>query len=208
MGIWRDRALPWLTDRALRGDDIGALRARACSGLRGHVLELGFGSGLNVRYYPTPVAAVSAVEPADYAWHLAERRRRASAVPIARSGLDGQRLAEDTETFDTVLTTFTLCSIPDLTLALGEVRRVLRPGGTLHFLEHGIAPDPGVAKWQRRLEPLQRRVAGGCHLTRDIPALLIAAGFELEQLESDYLLGSGASSPVGYVYLGRAVIGS
>jgi SAM-dependent methyltransferase len=202
--VWTEQVVPRLADRALRGHEIGELRARVCEGLRGRVLEIGFGGGLNVRWYPPDVTAVSAVEPSDVGWRLSERRRARSAVPIDRTGLDGQRLEQDDDSIDSALSTFTLCSIPDAGTALAEVRRVLRPGGTLHVLEHGLAPTETVRRWQRRLDPWQQRVAGGCHLTRDVPALVRAAGFVVDQVESDYLPGPGVARPWGYGYLLRA----
>ena len=202
--MWSEQVLPRLTDIALRGHAVGELRAEACTGLAGRLLEIGFGSGLNVRWYPNEVTDVHAVEPSDVAWQLSERRRARTEVPVVRTGLDGQRIEAEDGSYDCVLTTFTLCSIPQVPTALAELRRLLRPGGRVHFLEHGLSPDPRVARWQRRLEPLQRRFAGGCHLTRDVPALVVAAGFELDDVRQDYLL-PGATRAVGYTYLGRAV---
>jgi len=195
-----------LVDWSLRAPEIGELRTDVCTGLRGEVLEVGFGSGLNTRFYPADVSTVSAVEPSDLAWRLSERRRTASSVPVVRVGLDGQRLAADDASYDSVLSTFTLCTIPDVSRALAEVRRVLRPGGSLHFVEHGLAPEPGVVVWQRRLDPVQRRLAGGCHLSRDIPALVRDAGLEIEELRAEYLPGPRVSRPWTYGYLGRAAV--
>jgi len=123
---------------------------------------------------------------------------------VERVGLDGQLLAADDGSYDAVLTTFTLCTIPDAGRALAEVRRVLRPGGSLHFLEHGLAPERRVASWQRRLDPLQRTVAGGCHLSRDVPALVAATGLDLVDLASAYLPGPAVGRPWTYVHRGRA----
>jgi ubiquinone/menaquinone biosynthesis C-methylase UbiE len=204
MGVWADRVVPRLTDVALGQTEIGELRAVACLGLRGRVLEVGFGSGLNLPHYPREVVSVSAVEPSDVGWSLSRRRRARGRVPVRRIGLDGQRLEADDASYDAVLSTFTLCTIPDATAALDEVRRVLRPGGMFHFLEHGLAPDDHVAAWQHRLEPLQRRVFAGCHLTRDVPALVADAGLEVTLLEQRYLAGPGISRPWAYGYLGRA----
>ena len=153
MGVWGDRLLPRVLDAMGSAPEITRLRAEVCAGLHGTVLELGFGSGLNVPHYPAAVTEVLAVEPSDAAWALSERRRAASAVPVRRSGLDGQRLTEADDSVDCVLSTLTLCTIPDVARALAEVRRVLRPGGTLHVFEHGLAPDAGVETWQHRLEP-------------------------------------------------------
>jgi ubiquinone/menaquinone biosynthesis C-methylase UbiE len=144
------------------------------------------------------------VEPNDTAWRLAQRRIASWSTPVVRSDLDGQHLSEEDRSVDHVLSTFTMCTIPDLALALSEARRVLRPGGRLHFLEHGLAPDPGVQKWQRRLEPVQRRLGGGCHLTRDPAAALAEAGFDVEELDAGYLPGPAVTKPAGFLYVGRA----
>ena len=205
MGVWADRVVPRLTDAALSNDDIGELRAAACLGLHGRVLEIGFGSGLNLPHLPPEVESVSAVEPSDVGWTLSRRRRAGSQVPVERTGLDGQRIEAGDASYDAALSTFTLCTIPDVAAALAEVHRVLRPGGLFHFLEHGLAPDAGVVAWQHRLEPLQRRVFAGCHLTRDVPALVVDAGLEITLLEQRYLPGPRIGRPWTYGYLGRAV---
>jgi len=136
---------------------------------------------------------------------MSEERRAESRTPITRSGLDGQSLDEPDGTFDAALSTFTLCTIPDVELALREVHRVLRPGGTFVFLEHGLAPEPGVARWQRRLDPLEKALAGGCHLSRDIDGLISSAGFEIVDLEQRYLPGPKVARPWTYGYGGSAV---
>jgi ubiquinone/menaquinone biosynthesis C-methylase UbiE len=204
MGRWSDRVVPRLTDRALSVGEVMKLRAVACAGLQGRVLEIGFGSGLNIEKYPDEVTAVDAVEPADTGWELSARRRAASSLPVTRAGLDGQRLDAEDESYDAVLSTFTLCTIPDPALALAEVRRVLRPGGRLHFLEHGLAPDDRVASWQRRLDPVQRRVAAGCHLSRDVPGLVSGAGLDMLEVTTRYLPGPRFVRPWGYAYVGHA----
>jgi len=203
VGWWEERVVPHLVDRSLRGEEIGELRAEACSGLSGGVLEIGFGSGLNLRHLPPAVTRVDAVEPSDRGWAISERRRERSDVPVVRVGLDGERLAAADASYDHVLCTFTLCTIPDPVLATTEMRRVLRQGGTVAFLEHGLAPSPRTARWQRRLDPLQRRVAGGCHLSRDVPALLTGAGLDVVELRAEYL--PGPRTPWTFGYLGRAV---
>ena len=148
------------------------IRSRVASGLKGDVLEVGFGSGLNVPHYPTAVDRVLAVDPAVVGRQLAAGRVTASAVPVEYVGLDGASLSVDATTIDSVLVTWTLCTIPEVGAALEEMYRVLRPGGQLHFVEHGLSPELGVAKWQHRLTPLQRKVAGGCHLNRPIDQLI------------------------------------
>jgi SAM-dependent methyltransferase len=202
--MWREQVLPRLTDLVLRGHEVGDLRGDACTGLRGRVLEIGFGSGLNVRWYPREVTEVHAVEPSDVAWRMSERRRARTDIPIHRTGLEGERVDADDASYDAVLVTFTLCSIPAVDRALAEARRVLKPGAGLHFLEHGIAPDAGVARWQRRLDPVEKVVAGGCHLTRDPEDLVTGAGFRLGTVRHAYLSGPRAIRPWGYLSWARA----
>jgi SAM-dependent methyltransferase len=207
MGWWSERVLPRCVDRSLSTPPVMELRREVCAGLSGRVLEIGFGSGLNVGLYPAAVTSVDAVEPSDLAWRLSAERRARYAVPVTRVGLDGERLAAADATYDAVLSTFTLCTIPDVAAAIAELRRTLRPGGTLHVLEHGLAPDPRVARWQRRLDPLQGLLAGGCHLSRDVPALLAAAGLRLERVDQSYLPGPAIGRPWTFGTLATAVAG-
>jgi ubiquinone/menaquinone biosynthesis C-methylase UbiE len=190
MGLYGDHVLPRVINvlGGLKSQE--PMRRRTCAGLEGRVVELGFGSGHNAPFYPEAVERVAAIEPADLGWRLAEKRVRAARVPVERAGLDGQSLPFGDDSFDTALSTWTLCTIPDVAAALSEVRRVLKPGGTLHFLEHGLAPDERVRVWQHRLEPMQKRVFGGCHLTRPIVDLLTAAGFTITELDVFYEDGS------------------
>jgi ubiquinone/menaquinone biosynthesis C-methylase UbiE len=186
MGVYGDQVLPRIVSAVGGMKTTYPLRERVCGGLKGEVVEVGFGSGLNVPFYPDSVRRVAAVEPADVGWKLAAKRLRASSVPVERSGLDGQWLPFEDASFDAALSTWTMCTIPDIEQALVELRRVLKRGGTLRFVEHGLAPDEGVRRWQHRLEPMQKRLFGGCHLTREIPDLLRDAGFEITELDVFY----------------------
>jgi ubiquinone/menaquinone biosynthesis C-methylase UbiE len=177
-------------------------RERVCEGLAGEVVEIGFGSGLNVPFYPASVTGVAAIEPADIAWKLAGKRLHEAPVPVGRSGLDGARLPFEDDRFDAALSTWTMCTIPDIGSALRELRRVLKPGATLHFVEHGLSPDEGVQHWQHRLEPLQKRVFGGCHLTRQIVDLIQDAGFVVREVDRYY--EKGAPKIFGWNSLGVA----
>jgi ubiquinone/menaquinone biosynthesis C-methylase UbiE len=189
MGFYSDRVLPHVVEWTCGQKEVGAWRAQATEGLAGRVVEIGFGSGLNVPHYPSEVEMVLAVEPNSVARRLAEKRVAASPVPVDYTGLDGQDLPLPDDSCDAALCTFTLCTVPDPERALAEMRRVLRPGGRFHFLEHGLSPDPGVARWQHRMEPLQRRLADGCHLTRDTSALVESAGFHVTRREQRYMRG-------------------
>jgi ubiquinone/menaquinone biosynthesis C-methylase UbiE len=203
MGIYTERVLPRIINMACGMKQSNPLRTRVCEGLHGQVVEIGFGSGLNVPFYPKGVSSVAAVEPADLGWKLAQRRIAASTIPVERSGLDGQALPFADDSFDTAVSTWTLCTIPDVTKALREVRRVLKSGGTLHFVEHGLAPDEKVQRWQHRLEPLQKRMFGGCHLTRPIVDLLTGAGFTVTDVDVFY--EKGAPKAIAADSLGVAV---
>ncbi len=190
MGFYTDRILPHIVDKVCGVAQNGPLRERTCAGLHGTVLEVGFGSGNNIGFYPAAVERVAGVEPAQTAWNIGAERVAASSIPIERAGLDGQSLPFPDAGFDTALSTFTLCTIPDVATALAEIRRVLRPGGTLHFVEHGLAPEESVQIWQHRLDPIQQKIAGGCHLNRDIVGLIIDAGFEITELDRFYQPGA------------------
>jgi ubiquinone/menaquinone biosynthesis C-methylase UbiE len=201
MTFYRDQVVPRITNRVMNRQDHVPIRRRVCEGLSGEVVEVGFGSGLNVPYYPESVTRVRAVDPATLGRRLGAARLSESKVPVEFIGLDGQSLPVETESVDHVLSTWTLCSIPDVPRALAEVRRVLRPGGTLHFVEHGLSPDARVAAWQHRLTPLQRRLFAGCHLDRPIAALLDSSGLKVGKIENYYVAGPKS---VSYTFEGRA----
>ena len=201
MGFYQDQIVPRLVMCACGNAGLERWRVDVNSGLSGSVVEIGFGSGLNVPFYPPAVDIVYAVEPAALAKQLAAKRVAASSTPIEHIGLDGQAVPLVSESCDSALCTFTLCTIPNPGQALREIFRVLRPGGSFHFLEHGIAPDEKVATWQQRLDPFERVLADGCELTRDPLALVSAAGFEISSSTQRY--GKGPK-PWSYFTLGVA----
>jgi SAM-dependent methyltransferase len=205
MGLYEEQVLPRVIDVMLGSKEMVPLRERVTAGVDGEVLEVGFGSGRNVPFYPATTTRVRAVDPATVGRKLAAERVAASPVPVEYVGLDGEALPLPDESVDHVLTTWTLCTIPDVDRALDEIRRVLRPGGALHFLEHGRSPDAKVAVWQDRLTPLQRRIAGGCHLNRPIDDLVRGAGLEIRTLDRYYLRGP---KTLGFMYEGVAVKGA
>jgi SAM-dependent methyltransferase len=190
MSFYGDQILPRVIDKACGMKSALAQRQRVCAELAGEVVEIGFGSGLNVAYYPAAVTGVQAVEPSDTAWKIAGRRVAAASVPVERAGLDGQSLPFADNRFDAALSTWTMCTIPDLPRALSELRRVLKPGASLHFVEHGLAPDVGVQRWQHRLDPVQGRLFGGCSLSRPIVNELNVAGFSITDLDVFYEKGT------------------
>jgi len=203
--LWDDHLLPRFINVFCGTGEIARHREDVVAGLRGSIVEIGFGSGLNVPLYPAEISTVYAVDPSSIGRKLGAKRVKASSIPVEYVGLDGQELPLGDESVDGALSTFTLCTIPDVGRALGELYRVLRPGGQVHFLEHGLAPDPVIADRQRRFNRFQGRIAGGCNLNRPIDRLIGDAGFEISALKSDWLRGPKALKPWNYLYTGVAI---
>lgn len=202
MNLYDRYLLPHLIDRACGMKPILRERARLIPQARGRVLELGIGTGLNLPYYDAArVKVVVGVDPAAAMHAIARKRAAALAVPVETVPLVVEQIDAPAASFDTAVITFTLCTIPDPLSALREVRRVLKPDGELLFCEHGRAPDPWVQRWQDRLTPFWKPLAGGCHLNRDPRVLLTGAGFTLHSLDMHYIRGP---RPMTYLYCGSA----
>jgi SAM-dependent methyltransferase len=202
VGFYEEQVLPRVIDVMLGNKQMLELRRRALRDVRGTVLELGFGSGTNLPAYPPAVTRVLAVDPSGTGYRLSARRRARSPIEVHYVGLDGEHLDLPAESVDDAASTWTLCTIPDAAQALREVARVLRPGGRLFFLEHGRSDDGRVARRQDRWNGLQRCVAGGCNLNRDMEALVSASPLELEDLARFTIVGPKTHSAM---YAGAAV---
>jgi ubiquinone/menaquinone biosynthesis C-methylase UbiE len=200
VSFYADRVLPHLLNLAMRHKELAAYRQRVVPAARGRVLEIGIGSGLNLPFYGAGVDAVIGLDPSLPLLSMAQTRATA-ATPVSMLQGTAEAIPLETASVDTVVTTWTLCSIPDVTAALAEMRRVLKPGGALLVVEHGRAPDAAVARWQDRLTPLWKPIAGGCHLNRKIDALIHDAGFAVTDLRAGYMRGP---RPFTFMYEGRA----
>ncbi|MVW76849.1 class I SAM-dependent methyltransferase [Pseudomonas xionganensis] len=202
MGLYDRYLLPHLIDFACGMGEVMKARSQIVPQAHGRVLEIGIGSGLNLSFYdPASVSVIVGVDPSAEMQKLAQQRAAATAIPVEMVALELGQIQTEAASFDSIVCTFTLCTIPDAVAALKEMRRVLKPGGRLLFCEHGLAPDAPVVRWQHRLTPLWKPLAGGCHLNRDIPALLQAGGFRIGALENRYLKGP---RPMTYIYQGWA----
>ena len=201
-GCYQRRIFPWALDIACGMPMIGRMRQKVVPLAHGRVLEVGIGTGLNMPYYdPARVTRITGLDPALELQPRARRRIGSTGIEVDLLGLSAERIPRPDASFDSVVVTYSLCSIPDPLSALREMRRVLAPGGSLLFCEHGRAPDASVARWQDRLQDFWGPIAGGCHLNRDIPALLAAAGFACPQVHTGYLPGP---KPWTYHFWGEA----
>jgi ubiquinone/menaquinone biosynthesis C-methylase UbiE len=201
MSLYQRHVVPRLVHLAMRQDYLTSFRRRVIGAAEGRVLEVGIGSGLNLPLYGSNVRAVIGLEPSPELMRMARERDAEAAVPIEFLEASAEAVPLDDASIDTVVTTWTLCTIPDAPRALAELRRVLKPGGALLFVEHGRAPESGVAWWQDRLDPLWRRLAGGCHLNRKIDDLISGSGFRLHALANARLPGPRTHT---FLYEGRA----
>ena len=202
MSFYHRHVFPRLLDLAMRSPAFREPRTRTLAPASGRILEIGFGTGANLRHWPPGVTRIEAIDPDVDLDRWSAPRIAASNIRVDFHHLDAEHLPFDADRFDTVACTLTLCSIPDVVHALAEVRRVLKPGGQFLFMEHGRAPDPGVARWQDRLTPYWKPIGGGCHLNRPIRDLVAGAGLEPGPVRAGYL--DGLPRLFGYVTEGIA----
>jgi len=205
MSFYNRHIMPRLINGVCGMSQFSEQRQKIVPMAEGLVVEIGIGSGLNLPHYDAgKVSKVIGVDPDEQMWKAGRDRIRKSAVPVERVGLSGEQVPLDKHMADTVLVTYSLCTIPDAVAALHEMRRILKPGGRLLFVEHGAAPEESVRKWQGRIDPVWKRLAGGCHSGRPIPKLLEQAGWKIGDMEEGYISGP---KPLAYNYWGSAVVG-
>lgn len=201
MGLYADWILPHLISLSMSNRDLVPYRQRIISAAEGRVLEIGIGSGLNLPYYGPQVREIIGLDPSSRLLAMARRAAEEAAIPVAFTECTAEEISLDDRSVDTAVTTWTLCSIPSGVRALREVRRVLKPGGQLLFVEHGLSPEENVRKWQDRLTPLWKRIGGGCHLNRPIRQMIETAGFKVSHIETGYAKGP---KPMTFMYEGHA----
>lgn len=201
MSFYEDRILPHLIQMSMRQENLAVYRHRLLSAAEGRVLEIGVGSGLNLPHYGGSVMDVIGLDPSPKLLSMAEKAISGVSLPVELLRCSAEAIPLPDESVDTLVTTWTLCSIPDVARALSEMRRVLKPTGRLLFVEHGRAHDRNVRQWQDRLTPLWRRIAGGCHLNRAIGQLIEDAGFRIERMDAGYMKGP---KPMTFMYEGAA----
>lgn len=202
MGFYSNVIFPRFINSFMSTGQFSKQRSLLLKDVQGEVLEIGFGTGLNLEFYPDEVRKITAVDPNAGMSEVARRNIERSGIKVETKVISGEHLPIEDESFDSVVCTWTLCSIPDAGQALREVRRVLRPGGKFFFVEHGLAPDPGVQKWQHRLTPPWRKIGDGCHLNRPIAEMIQAEGLRIPRMETFYMPKSPRFA--GYMYRGIA----
>lgn len=201
MGCYQNRILPRIIDLSMRNAELRAYRERVLSAAQGQVLEVGIGSGLNLPFYGTRVTQLVGIEPAPRLMEMTREVAVRQQLSVELISASAENIPFPDHQFDTIVTTWTLCSIPKISEALTEMRRVLKPAGRLLFAEHGQAPEANVRKWQDRLTPIWKCIGGSCHLNRPIAALIEGAGFRIEHLQTGYMKGP---KPMTFMYEGRA----
>jgi ubiquinone/menaquinone biosynthesis C-methylase UbiE len=201
MGFYQEQVLPWLIHLSMRQRRLAPYRDRVVSNATGRVLEVGIGSGLNLPFYGNAVAEIIGLEPSPKLVEMANNAARQTPIPLRLIEGTAEAIPIEDHSVDAVMTTWTMCSIPEIQSALKEMRRVLRPDGRLFFVEHGRAPEPGVHWWQDRLTPAGKHLSGGCHLNRAIDELIENAGFRIERLDKGYMRGP---KPMTFMYEGSA----
>ncbi len=202
MGFYTENILPYLLDWSLSDPNLAIHRQEILADVTGKVLELGFGTGLNLPYYPQNIDTVVAVDVSPNVYKLARKRIQSSNITIDNRVLNGENLPMEDHTFDSVVSTFTLCSIPNVGQAIAEVHRVLKPGGKFFFVEHGLSHEPTIQIWQNRLTPIQKAIAGGCHLNRNIKQI-VEKKFDIISLEEKY--ADNSPKITAYLYKGIAM---
>lgn len=202
MNFYERRVLPWLIELSMRNKEARRYRQRVIPQATGHVLEVGIGSGLNLPFYGDGVRHLFGLEPSPQLRSMAGERAKGARFTVEFLDRSAQEIPLERASVDTIVTTWTLCTIPDAICALQEMKRVLKPSGSLLFVEHGLAPEPAVQAWQHRLNPLWNRIGGGCNLNRKIDGLISGSGFRLAELHTEYLKGL---KPLSFTYSGRAV---
>jgi ubiquinone/menaquinone biosynthesis C-methylase UbiE len=201
MGFYQELVLPHLINLSMRNRDLLPYRQRICGQAEGRVLEIGIGSGLNLPFYPAAVNEIIGLEPSPQLADMTRRAARDTSLHVSLIEDSAEAIPIDSKSIDTVVTTWTLCSVLGADQALREMRRVLRPGGQLLFVEHGRSPEAGVRRWQNRLTPVWKQIGGGCHLNRPIRSLIEGAGFTIDAIETGYAKGP---RPMTFMYEGRA----
>jgi ubiquinone/menaquinone biosynthesis C-methylase UbiE len=201
MGLYNERILPYLIDISMADAILGRYRQAVLADVSGEVLEIGFGTGLNLPYYPDYVQQITTVDPSPGVHRLAQKRIDASPITVDHRMLSGEALPMGDRTFDSVVSTFTLCTIPQIEKALAEIYRVLKPSGRFFFVEHGLSPDPGIQTWQNLLTPIQKRIAGGCHFNRTMRSLI---EHQFDQVQIDAAYAEKVPKVAGYFYIGVA----